>query len=91
MGMKVPIGDDYFDVDIIAFVRKLKKTIVSKASHGPARTVSFEYVVQLKPEYSLDAKGQVSSIFLTKEAGEGLLKYFKEEVTERVNKGARPL
>ena len=74
--MKVKIRGDLYDDEVIAFVRKLnKKTKDFKLPDGGGTILGGkEYVLQLKHGYSLDARGQARSIFLTKEEGEDVIK-----------------
>jgi hypothetical protein len=74
--MKVKIRGDLYDDEVIAFVRKLNKKTKDFKLPDDGGTISGgkEYVIQLKHGYSLDARGQVRSIFLTKEEGEDIMR-----------------
>jgi hypothetical protein len=74
--MKVKIRGDLYDEEIIAFVRKLNKKTKDFKLLDDGGTIpgGKEYVVQLKHGYSLDARGQARSIFLTKDEGEGVIR-----------------
>jgi hypothetical protein len=68
--MKIWVGNDAYDEDVIAFVRKLKKkTKDFKLEDGGIVPGGKLYVIQLKSEYSLDTLGFKRSIFLSEEDG----------------------
>lgn len=65
----IKVGSDYFSEDVIAYVRKLKKTKPIELDNG-GRIPSKSYVLALKAGYFLDGTlRKVSSIFLNEEEG----------------------
>jgi hypothetical protein len=74
--MKINVCGDLFDEEIIAFVRKLKKkTEGYKLDNGKGKIgAGKEYVLQLKNGYFVSPKTMLSSIFLTKEEGESVVR-----------------
>jgi hypothetical protein len=84
MAKKIAIGDDLFDEDIIAFVRKLKKrTKPTELPNGAGTIPGKEYIVQLKIGYSLDGKGEVTSIFLDSKEALGVLRQLRLEPEQK--------
>jgi hypothetical protein len=67
--MKIWVGSDAYDEDVIAFARKLKKTKDFKLKDGGIVPGGKLYIIQLKSEHSLDALGFKRSIFLSEEDG----------------------
>ena len=96
MGKKINIAGDYYDEHVIAFIRRLKKPIKQKwaGESAPAR----HYLIQLRVGYSIDGKGKSTSIWLSKEEGEGVLKQLdllrgvdiKREDSETSGQGGSP-
>ena len=74
--MKIKVHGDYFDDEVIAFVRKLnKKTKDFELPDGTGTIPGGKtHVLQLKHGYSLDGvQGRATSIFLTQVEGESVL------------------
>lgn len=87
---KIWIKDGYYDDDVVAFVRQLKKpTRAVISEHGGGVIPTSHYAVQLKRDYSLDKEGKVRTIFLGKEEGENMMKHFGD-LAERLSVPARP-
>jgi hypothetical protein len=82
MSSKIKIKGDYFDEDVIAWVRKIKPTKPKELDNGgviPGK----HYNVKLKQGYSLDGHGTVTSLFLSKEEGDAVMKQLDESIKRR--------
>jgi hypothetical protein len=80
--MKIWVGDDCFDSEVIAFIRKLKKRTKDFVLPDDRGTIPGKtYVMQLKHGYSL-AGNRVNSIFLSDREGESVIEQLRGTSTE---------
>jgi len=79
MGRKIDVYGDLFDEDVVAFVRKLKKSSKGKT-----------HVMQLKADYCLDMQGMVHSIFLEESEAIKVIDQFKKSEEEHGRKARSP-
>ena len=83
MSEKIKIKGDYFDEDIIAWVRKMHKPTKPTELDNGGTIPGKHYNMKLKHGYSLDGHGTVTSIFLTKEEGEKVVRQLDESIKRR--------